>query len=184
MDCLASLGVYQEGVAKGAVNDKNVEAHLFEYTTSLALGPDLRFKGPEKRIVPTQIIFCLKEKNAKKINSHRWFFNGMCPVLQPNICVLLDVGTRPHPKSIYHLWKAFDKNSNVGGACGEIRADTGKHGSALINPIVASQKLVIKLLKKNNNDQTNLFTYSFEYKVNQLPFSKMQYSLMNKNTDV
>ena len=34
---------------------RNVEAHLFEYTTSLALGPDLKFKGPEKRIVPTQV---------------------------------------------------------------------------------------------------------------------------------
>lgn len=55
LDCLASLGVYQEGVAKGAVNDQGVEAHLFEYTTSLALGPDLKFKGPEKRIVPTQV---------------------------------------------------------------------------------------------------------------------------------
>lgn len=72
-----------------------------------------------------------------------WVFLGYTansPPSKPNICVLLDVGTRPHPKSIYHLWKAFDKNSNVGGACGEIRADTGKHGSALLNPIVASQK--------------------------------------------
>lgn len=59
LDCLASLGVYQEGVAKGAVNDQDVEAHLFEYTTSLALGPDLKFKGPEKRIVPTQVGVCV-----------------------------------------------------------------------------------------------------------------------------
>lgn len=39
--------------------------------------------------MPVQMIFCLKEKNAKKINSHRWFFNAFGPVLQPNIwCVL------------------------------------------------------------------------------------------------
>lgn len=83
--------------------------------------------------------------------------------LQPNICVLLDVGTRPHPKSIYHLWKAFDKNSNVGGACGEIRADTGKHGSALLNPIVASQKWVkfIPCLKAHPK-------HSFEYKMSNI----------------
>lgn len=43
------------------------------------------------------------------------------PILQPNVCVLLDVGTMPRSKSIYHLWKAFDINSNVGGACGEVR---------------------------------------------------------------
>ena len=30
---------------------------------------------------------------------------------QPNVCVLLDVGTMPGPNSIYHLWKAFDINS-------------------------------------------------------------------------
>jgi len=35
---------------------------------------------------------------------------------QPNVCVLLDVGTMPGPNSIYHLWKAFDIHSNVGGA--------------------------------------------------------------------
>jgi chitin synthase len=77
----------------------------------------------------------LQEKNQKKINSHRWAFRAFCPLLQvcfgtiqvtvtdhtqPNVCILLDVGTMPGPKSIYHLWKTFDLNSNVGGACGEI----------------------------------------------------------------
>lgn len=80
----------------------------------------------------------LQEKNQKKINSHRWAFRAFCPllqvchscptaiaavvidVIQPNVCILLDVGTMPGPKSIYHLWKTFDLNSNVGGACGEI----------------------------------------------------------------
>jgi chitin synthase len=84
-----------------------------------------------------QIIFCLKEKNQKKINSHRWFFNAFGPILQPNVCVLLDVGTRPGPSSIYHLWKAFDINSNVGGACGEIVAFKGKYGETLLNPLGA-----------------------------------------------
>ena len=31
----------------------------------------MKIEGPEKGIVPVQIIFCLKEKNQKKINSHR-----------------------------------------------------------------------------------------------------------------
>lgn len=70
--------------------------------------------------MPVQILFCLKERNQKKINSHRWFFNAFGSILQPNVCVLLDVGTMPRAKSIYHLWKAFDINSNVGGACGEV----------------------------------------------------------------
>ena len=33
---------------------------------------------------PVQIIFCLKEQNKKKLNSHRWFFNAFGPLIQPN----------------------------------------------------------------------------------------------------
>ncbi len=95
----------------------------------------MKIEGAEKGIVPVQILFCLKEKNQKKINSHRWFFNAFGPVLEPNVCVLLDVGTMPGPTSIYHLWKAFDINSNVGGACGEIVALKGKYGLNLLNPL-------------------------------------------------
>jgi hypothetical protein len=48
------------------VKDKPVTAHVFEYTTSFALDPDLHFKYPDKGIVPCQIIFCMKEKNVSK----------------------------------------------------------------------------------------------------------------------
>ena len=95
----------------------------------------MKIEGAEKGIVPVQILFCLKEKNQKKINSHRWFFNAFGPLLTPNVCVLLDVGTQPGPTSIYHLWKAFDINSSVGGACGEIVALKGKWGLNLLNPL-------------------------------------------------
>ncbi|KAG6902764.1 hypothetical protein C0995_011912 [Termitomyces sp. Mi166 len=136
LDCLTLLGVYQPGDhMKNMVNNKEVTAHLFEYTTTFALDPNLHFKYPDKGIMPTQIIFCMKEKNQKKINSHRWFFNAFAPMLQPNVCVLLDVGTRPGNNSIYRLWKAFDVNSNVGGACGEISTFKGKNWTLLLNPL-------------------------------------------------
>ena len=64
------------------VNEIDVTAHLFEYTTTFALDPNLHFKYPDSGIVPTQILFCLKEKNQKKINSHRWFFNAFASILQ------------------------------------------------------------------------------------------------------
>lgn len=67
---------------KNMVNNKPVTAHMFEYTTSFGLDPNLRFQYPDKGIVPTQIIFCMKERNQKKINSHRWFFNAFAPMLQ------------------------------------------------------------------------------------------------------
>lgn len=70
---------------------------------------------------PIQVIFCLKEQNKKKLNSHRWFFNAFGPLIKPNgkswtvssfldaksplVCILLDVGTKPTGNSIYELWK-------------------------------------------------------------------------------
>jgi chitin synthase len=50
--------------------------------TSFAIDPNLHFKYPDKGIVPTQIIFCMKKRNQKKINSHWWFFNGFGSLLQ------------------------------------------------------------------------------------------------------
>jgi chitin synthase len=120
---------------QNVVNGKPVTAHIYEYTTQISVSPSMKIEGAEKGHVPVQIIFCLKEKNQKKINSHRWFLNAFGPVLQPNVVVLLDVGTMPGPTSIYHLWKAFDINSNVGGACGEIVALKGKYGQNLLNPL-------------------------------------------------
>ncbi|TFY80975.1 hypothetical protein EWM64_g3032 [Hericium alpestre] len=144
---------------KNMVNNKAVAAHMFEYTTSFALDPNLHFRYPDKGIVPTQIIFCLKEKNSKKINSHRWFFNAFGAVLQPNVCVLLDVGTRPGNKSIYHLWKAFDVNSNVAGACGEIAAYKGKNWKLLLNPLVAAQNFEYKISNILDKPTESLFGY-------------------------
>ncbi|CAD6930773.1 unnamed protein product, partial [Tilletia controversa] len=162
LDCLAALGVYQEGVAKNMVNGKVVHAHCYEYTTQLSIDSSLQFKGAERGLVPMQVIFCLKEKNAKKINSHRWFFNAFAPVLQPNVCILLDVGTRPEAKSIYYLWKTFDLNSNAGGACGEITADTrGKWGigPALLNPLVAAQNFEYKISNILDKTTESVFGY-------------------------
>src|SRR5258708_32245992 len=89
LDCLTLLGVYQPGGhMRNVINHKPVTAHLFEYTTSFAIDPNLRFVYPDKGIVPTQIIFCMKEKNQKKINSHRWFFNAFAPLLQVSLEVL------------------------------------------------------------------------------------------------
>ncbi|CAM0143133.1 unnamed protein product [Umbelopsis sp. WA50703] len=156
---LGAMGVYQEGIAKNKVQDKEVTAHIYEYTTQLSVDSNLKFKGADKDIVPTQIIFCLKEKNAKKINSHRWFFQAFGPIIQPNICVLLDVGTRPGNTSIYHLWKTFDVNSNVAGACGEIRAMTGPAGVHLLNPLVAAQNFEYKISNILDKPLESVFGY-------------------------
>lgn len=159
LNALAALGVYQEGIAKNIVNQKQVNAHVYEYTTQVSLDADLKFKGAEKGIVPCQVIFCLKEHNKKKLNSHRWFFNAVGRALQPNICVLLDVGTKPDPTALYHLWKAFDQDSNVAGAAGEIKAGKGKGMLGLLNPLVASQNFEYKMSNILDKPLESVFGY-------------------------
>ncbi len=153
------MGVYQEGIAKNIVNQKEVTAHVYEYTTQVSLDEGLKFKGAEKGIVPCQMIFCLKEKNLKKLNSHRWFFNAFGRALTPNVCILLDVGTKPESKALYHLWKAFDQDSNVAGAAGEIKAGTGKAWLGLFNPLVASQNFEYKMSNILDKPLESVFGY-------------------------
>jgi chitin synthase len=100
--------------------------------------------GVKKGNTPVQLLFCLKEKNQKKINSHRWFFQAFGSVLDPNICVLIDAGTKPGKDSIYQLWKAFDLEPMCAGACGEIKAML-VHGKKLLNPLVATQNFEYKM---------------------------------------
>ena len=142
---LAGLGVYQDGIAKQQVSGKDVTAHIYEYTTQVGLElKDKIVSIKPKGATPVQMLFCLKEKNQKKINSHRWFFQAFGRVLDPNICVLLDAGTKPGKDSIYQLWKAFDLEPLCAGACGEIKVmlDNGKK---LRNALVATQNFEYKM---------------------------------------
>ncbi|GAA6054572.1 putative Chitin synthase 1 (putative) [Rhodotorula toruloides] len=139
---LGLQGVYQDGVMKDSVEGRDTQAHVFEYTTQVMVDSDGTVKAG---ISPIQVIFCLKEQNQKKLNSHRWAFNAFAPQLRPNVCVLIDVGTKPASDSIYKLWKAFDKHPHVGGACGEITVDLGKGWRNLVNPLVAAQNFEYKM---------------------------------------
>lgn len=91
------------------------------------------------------MIFCLKQKNSKKINSHRWLFNAFGRILNPEVCILIDAGTKPGHKSLLALWEAFYNNKNLGGACGEIHALLGPRWNKLANPLVAAQNFEYKI---------------------------------------
>jgi len=159
LDSLEVMGVYQKDVMKNQVNGKDVTAHIFEYTVQTCFDENMNLCGPDKGYTPVQVIFCLKEKNQKKINSHRWFFNAFGRILRPEVCVLIDVGTKPTHDSIYQLWKAFDSDPNVGGACGEIYCQLGKNCKNLVSPLVAAQNFEYKISNILDKPLESVFGY-------------------------
>ncbi|CAG8548942.1 3522_t:CDS:2, partial [Racocetra persica] len=113
---LTALGVYQNNVAKEKVDNKAVETHIYEYTTSISINhfkDNFEMKKEADGIVPTQLLFCLTERSKPGVNSYQWFFNAFCPMLEPKICVLIDAGVKPGYGSLYNLWKAFSVNPKV-----------------------------------------------------------------------
>jgi len=149
LDVLATIGVYQDGVMKKDVDGKETIAHIFEYTTQLSVTASQQLIRPTDdsatTLPPVQMMFCLKQKNSKKINSHRWLFNAFGRLLNPEVCILLDAGTKPGPKSLLSLWEGFYNDKDLGGACGEIHAMLGKGGRKLLNPLVAAQNFEYKI---------------------------------------
>ncbi|KHN96678.1 chitin synthase 1 [Metarhizium album ARSEF 1941] len=149
LDVLATVGVYQDGVIKKDVDGKETVAHVFEYTSQLSVTPSQQLIRPTgdspQNLPPVQFIFCLKQKNSKKINSHRWLFNAFGRILNPEVTILIDAGTKPSPRSLLALWEGFYNDKDLGGACGEIHAMLGKGGKKLINPLVAVQNFEYKI---------------------------------------
>ncbi|KAK8255596.1 chitin synthase B [Phyllosticta capitalensis] len=149
LDLLATVGIYQDGIMKKDIDDKETTAHIFEYTTQLSVTPNQQLIRPHddssSTLPPVQMMFCLKQKNTKKINSHRWLFTAFGRILNPEVCILLDAGTKPGTKSLLALWEAFYNDKDLGGACGEIHAMLGKGWKNLINPLVAAQNFEYKI---------------------------------------
>jgi chitin synthase len=149
LDLLATVGIYQDGVMKKDIDGKETVAHIFEYTTQLSVTPNQQLIRPlddsASTLPPVQMMFCLKQKNSKKINSHRWLFTAFGRILNPEVCILLDAGTKPGPKSLLALWEAFYNDKDLGGACGEIHAMLGKGWKNLLNPLVAAQNFEYKI---------------------------------------
>ncbi|CAG8852369.1 20149_t:CDS:2, partial [Gigaspora margarita] len=134
---LKALGVYQDSFEKSKVNNKTVKAHIYEYTTPISIKCS-RDSVDKKAIIPAQILFCLQENSKEKIDSHRWFFDAFCPILNPKICILIKVGTKPDDQSIYNLWKTF-KNDQVAASCGKLNFTKNIRWTYLLNPLVGAQ---------------------------------------------
>lgn len=74
------------------------------------------------------LFMCVKYKNAGKLSSHNWFFNGFCQELKPEFAILLDVGLRPYDEALMKMYRYLNRNKRegegeggkggVGGVCG------------------------------------------------------------------
>jgi len=163
LDVLATVGVYQDGVMKREVDGKDTTAHIFEYTTQLSVTEKqqliLQTSSSHTTIPPVQIMLCFKAKNHKKINSHRWLFNAFGRILNPEICVMLDVGTKPRLKALLRLWEAFYNDRNLGGASGEVHAMLGSGCSYMFKPLLAAQNFEYKVNSMLDKPLEAMFGY-------------------------
>lgn len=67
------------------------------------------------------MFFCIKYKEEGKLSSHNWFFNGFCQDLNPRYTVLVDVGVKPYPDSIFKMYRCMKLNDKIGSVCGYMR---------------------------------------------------------------
>lgn len=141
---LTAMGIYQEGYAKSSIDEKAVRSHVYEYSSPVGIDKINDKVHLCANNTPVQYLFCLKEKNSRKINSHRWALQAFAPLINPKIVIFIDAGTTPSTSSFFHLWKAFH-DPNVAGACGELKCALGAGRNMLVNPLVAAQNFEYKV---------------------------------------
>ncbi|KAE8149565.1 chitin synthase-domain-containing protein [Aspergillus avenaceus] len=119
---LASLGVYQDGIARESVVGKEVTAHIYEHTTQI------RVEWEDSRQVslklaarmPIQMLFCLKEQSRGRVDTLDWVIRAFGNVIEPTMCVFLDPGTIVKKEALYHLWRALESEPLCAAACGQM----------------------------------------------------------------
>ncbi|KAL4488449.1 hypothetical protein ABPG72_013017 [Tetrahymena utriculariae] len=75
-------------------------------------------RGYSNNEIGMTVFSVFKHKNAKKLSSHMWFFEGFCRQFNPKYCALVDVGTLPAADGLLKFYMAMEGNSKIGGVCG------------------------------------------------------------------
>jgi chitin synthase len=74
-----------------------------------------------------------------------WLYNAFGRLLNPEVVISLDAGTKPLPKALLNLWIPFYNDKNLGGCCGEIHTMLGNGYKNLIKPLVAAQNFEYRI---------------------------------------
>ncbi|KAI9728038.1 MAG: Chitin synthase, class 2 [Cirrosporium novae-zelandiae] len=123
-------------------NSKKINSHPRSQRLVKLLKFSSSFNGAAKHFeasgIPPILYAMLTDSRAG------WLFNAFGRILNPEVVISLDVGTRPREKALLHLWKAFYNDKDLGGCCGEIYPFLGKYYGNLIKPLVAAQNFEYK----------------------------------------
>ncbi|CAG9317187.1 unnamed protein product [Blepharisma stoltei] len=92
--------------------DEDEIAHAFMHSN---------WKMETNQKYPIDFIFCIKEREAGKLNSHLWFFGGFCQHINPRYVILLDAGIKPSKNSLKYLYIAMRNDENIAGCTGEMK---------------------------------------------------------------
>jgi chitin synthase len=115
------LGIFQNGLMVGKFQGKDVHAHIFEYTTQVCLDPLVDPASSAGSLeTPVQMLFCIKEKNEGREESHRWFSPAIFPALQPQMFMFIPPGLHPRRDAIYRMLREIDSHQSCGEAIGQI----------------------------------------------------------------
>lgn len=156
LNVLTVIGLYHENLIKSRMGGKNVQSHVFEYTTQLSIDSDMTFRND---IMPYQLILCLNEQYSPQFESHFWFYKVFAELLQPNICIAIETGVKVDSTCLYHAHKAFQRDSKIGGLSVETRVEIKNYGLNLLNPIVAIQNFEMKQYHIMNKSTSSLFGF-------------------------
>jgi chitin synthase len=137
LNYLHEIGLYEDEMMNITSIGIPVKMHMFEFTTMLVNAKGRTFN------TPMQMVFALKEKNAGKLDSHRWFFQALCEQFDQYYCVLLDFGTLPTETAIYLLFRAMENNDDLAGVCGEVCVE--QPFASLTNFVISAQNFEYKV---------------------------------------
>ncbi|OMJ95123.1 hypothetical protein SteCoe_1485 [Stentor coeruleus] len=137
---------YKYSIVKKLIEGKYIKereeiAHCFTTKVSFKKEKTKGNKTGSPNTFSLNLIFCIKQLNKRKLNSHRWFLEGFCDIINPKFIMMLDVGTRPKRKGLYSLYEAMRKDPRLAGCCGEIVPIVPKKFNMIVNAQIVEYKL-------------------------------------------